>query len=184
MPLPEDDPNDITATAFPSGAPADLVTLRDDPTLGDGHYTSPPFLAWQYALLIDGSQVFYDLGYQVWVSGAAPPAMPFDGEVVADLATLKRMLGAVSSADDANLSMALSAATEWVYERTMQCDWTHPDVQLAVLLLASRLYGRRRSPEGVAGFGGEGLVVRVLASDPDITRLMERHLELLTAGIG
>ena len=31
------------------------------------------------------------------------------------------------------------------------------------------------SPEGTAGFGGEGLVVRILTNDPDITRLLERH---------
>jgi len=121
-------------------------------------------------------------GYLTWGDPTPDPIVV--GDVVADLPTLKRMIGAISNADDDNLAMALSAATEWVYERTMSTDWAHSDVQLAILLLASRLYGRRRSPEGVAGFGGEGLVIRVLASDPDIARLMERHLDMANAGIG
>ena len=38
-------------------------------------------------------------------------------------------------------------------------------------MLASRLFRRRLSPEGVAGFGEFG-AVRVIAQDPDIEALM------------
>lgn len=185
MSLPDPDPNDITDTVFGAEpVPADLATLRTDATFGNGVYAGPAFEPWQYVLLGDGSQAAYDGVVAVWFDGAMPPRMPLHGEVVADLATLRATLGAISTQDDANLSRALATATEWVYERTMRCDWPHVDVQTAILLLASRLYQRRKSPEGVAGFGSEGVVIRVVASDPDIARLMERHLEFANAGIG
>ena len=55
-------------------------------------------------------------------------------------------------------------------------------MQEAIILLASRLYKRRQSPEGVAGWGDLG-VVRILASDPDINRLLEHHLDMCKAGV-
>jgi len=112
------------------------------------------------------------------------PPMPAPGEVVADLPTLKRNLGAKTSTDDANLTVALSAATEWVYERAMECEWCHPDVQLAILLLAARLYQRRKTPEGVAGFGTETYIARFVSDDPDVARLLTRHLDMRNVGIG
>ena len=66
----------------------------------------------------------------------------------------------------------------------MECRWAHSDVQEAILLLASRLYKRRQLPEGVAGFGGEGVVVRILGMDPDVRQLLDRHLDLLNVGVG
>lgn len=188
---PATDPNNVTATALPGGTFADLEALRADPSEGDGAYptgTGLVFEAWQYVWLTDRSQAFYDLDADRWVPGSHPPSMPYTGSVIADLPTLKKMLSVpgapVSTLDDPNLERALLAAQEWCYERTMHCDWDHPDVQTAILLLAARLYQRRKTPEGVAGFAGDGVVVRVIASDPDITRLLERHLEMLTAGIG
>lgn len=104
--------------------------------------------------------------------------------IVADLETLRQYVGAVSTVDDERLTWCLDAATEWVSERVYADDVAHDDVQLAVLMLASRLFKRRQSPEGTAGFSGEGYVVRIMASDPDIRALMERHLDTSAAGIG
>lgn len=176
--------NDITATVFAAQPVSpDLATLKADTTIGDGN--GPPFQPWQFVRLLDGTQAAYDMAFGSWFAGAAPPSSPANqGEVIADLETLKLFIGTMSNSDDELLTDALAAASEWVYERTMRCDWPHPDVQTAILMLAARLYQRRRSPEGTSGFGGDGIVVRVLASDPDINRLLERHLELLTVGIG
>lgn len=112
------------------------------------------------------------------------PPMPTPGAVVADLATLKRYVGARTDIDDELLTERLTTSTEWVYERTMEIEWGHPDVQEAILLLASRLYKRRQSPEGVAGFNSEGIVVRITRVDPDVLLLIERHLDCANVGVG
>ena len=182
---PATDPNNVTAPALAGGPlPPDLATLKAEAVRGDGDYSGPPFQPWEYVILGDGSQAFYEPKYAAWFQGAAPPRMPYSAVVVADLATLKLFIGSLTANDDELLDDALAVAQEWVYERTMRCDWDHPDVQQAILMLAARLFQRRRSPEGTAGFGAEGIVVRVLASDPDINRLIERHLELTNVGIG
>lgn len=176
---------DVTDDVFGvDPVPADLDTLRDDATYGTGNYTGDDFAAFEYVTLGDGTRVFYEPDHEEWYAGQTPPILGPDGEVIADLATLKLLIGAKSDADDAQLEDALAGASRWAYDRTMRRDWTHPDVQFAILLLASRLYKRRQSPEGVSGFNLEGVVVRILASDPDINRLLERHLSMLTAGIG
>lgn len=48
------------------------------------------------------------------------------------------------------------------------------DAQLAVIMQAARLYKRRRSPEGVAGFGEMG-VVRISRIDPDVAELLAAY---------
>jgi hypothetical protein len=53
-----------------------------------------------------------------------------------------------------------------------------PKIRLAIILLASRLAKRSTSPEGVAGMSDLGAVVRILGTDPDIERLIRRHLKL------
>ena len=111
------------------------------------------------------------------------PTFPPPGQVVADLPTLKEYVGARTTQDDAILEARLIVATEHVYTRTMPSRWDHNDLQEAILLLASRLYKRRQSPEGVAGFGGDGGVVRIIAGDPDVNELMERHLDMRNSGI-
>lgn len=62
--------------------------------------------------------------------------------------------------------------------------WGWPSVPApvteAVLLLASRLYARRSSPTGVAGFGDYG-VVRVSSTDVDATGLLSGYVR---PGIG
>ena len=109
--------------------------------------------------------------------------MPDNGLVVADLATFKRFIGSRNDQDDALLQSLLDVAVEHVYHRVMPERVAENDVQQAIILLASRLYKRRQSPEGVAGFGGEGGVVRILAGDPDVNELLERHLNYRIAGI-
>lgn len=49
------------------------------------------------------------------------------------------------------------------------------DVREAVLLLASRLYTRRDSPTGVAGFGDMG-VVRVTSADADVAAMLGQYV--------
>lgn len=95
----------------------------------------------------------------------------------ADLATLKLMLGTKTTADDAILSTCLTTAADWTRDRVRSGDYAHDDVQHAILLVASRLYKRRESPEGVAGFDDLGSAVRIVARDPDIERLLEQRLD-------
>jgi hypothetical protein len=177
---------DADADAWVVGvvAPADLDTLSADVAYGDGVYTGQLFAPFEYVTLGDGTRVAYDPFAEAWFLGQMVPSIGPDGEVIADLATFKLLIGAKSDADDEQLDDALASASHWVYDRVMIARMTNPDVQLAILLLASRLYKRRQSPEGVAGFGVEGVVVRVLASDPDINRLLERHVDMCRAGIG
>jgi hypothetical protein len=85
-------------------------------------------------------------------------------------------------ADDALLLERLVSARTHVYERIKVSHRAANDVQEAILLLASRLYKRRQSPEGVAGFGGEGGLIRIVAADPDIVELLERHLDYTKTG--
>lgn len=88
---------------------------------------------------------------------------------------------------DAHTLQCLAVAEAWVVDRVYATpdadpDLRHPEVTEAILLLAHRLFTRRNSPEGVAGWGDLG-VVRVLASDPDIRALLEYHLDYSRTGI-
>jgi hypothetical protein len=109
--------------------------------------------------------------------------MPPAGVVVADINALKRYVGTRTDTDDVILAERLFAAQEYVYERVYDHHRTHPDVQEAILLMASRLYKRRQTPEGVAGFGGEGAVVRVVAADYDVASLLELHINYDEVGL-
>lgn len=80
------------------------------------------------------------------------------------------------------LERALASATSWVRKRVYADLFDDDETQEAILLLASRLYKRRLSPEGVAGWNDLG-VVRVLASDPDIVRLLEHSIDTTKAGV-
>jgi gp6-like head-tail connector protein len=102
---------------------------------------------------------------------------------VADLATLKTFLGITGTKDDEVLQADLDAATAYIVPRVVPEEVPEDDVQLAIIMTASRLYARRRSPEGVAGFAADGLVVRIIVQDPDIFRLVEWHLDMSKAGI-
>lgn len=102
---------------------------------------------------------------------------------------LKARLGikAETDARDGQLAHCLDVATAWVEDRTyVEPDAgygrRHPEVAEAILLMASRLYARRNSPEGVAGWGDLG-VIRVIAADPDIEALLVRHIDYGKVGI-
>lgn len=94
----------------------------------------------------------------------------------ADMDSLRSMVGAKSTTDENVLSWSLDAATAWIKDRVRSNSINHSDVQHATLLLAARLYKRRLSPEGVAGWDDLG-VIRVLSRDPDVERLIEQHVD-------
>lgn len=96
--------------------------------------------------------------------------------VRADMPTLREMLGKQSQVNDRVLSMCLDSAKAWISDRVRPSSLDAPEVGQATLLLASRLYKRRLSPEGVAGWEDMG-AVRVVAKDPDIERLIEQHVD-------
>lgn len=48
------------------------------------------------------------------------------------------------------------------------------DVRQAVTMQSARIYKRRETPTGLAGFG-EGFVARVTKLDPDVARLLEPY---------
>lgn len=93
----------------------------------------------------------------------------------ADLESLKAMIGSVSTKDDTLLAVCLETAGAWVQDRVHSYYLPAPPVQQAILLFASRLYKRRQSPEGVAGWDEMG-AVRIITRDPDIERLLEQYL--------
>lgn len=104
-----------------------------------------------------------------------------------DLDLLRARLGTEDRAPNAHLAHCLDVATSWVEDRVyVEPDAgygrRHPEVTEAILLMASRLYARRNSPEGVAGWGDLG-VIRVVAADPDIEALLLRHIDYGKVGI-
>jgi hypothetical protein len=96
--------------------------------------------------------------------------------VRADLDALRALVGAKTTEGDKVLSQCLEAAGAWVYDRVRPSAVKQPEVVQAVLMLASRLYKRRLSPEGVAGWD-DLAAVRVVARDPDIDRLIEQYVD-------
>ena len=102
--------------------------------------------------------------------------------VTADLASLRAMIGAISDNDDELLQSSLDQANAWAEDHLYPERIPRDDVQGGILLLASRIFQRRRSPEGVAGFSEFG-AVRVLVTDPDIARQFEFSVDLTKAGV-
>jgi hypothetical protein len=101
----------------------------------------------------------------------------------ADLDALRASLGTVSNVSNASLQMCLDAAISYARNLPIyESDWESDDVQFGLILHSSRLYKRRNSPEGVAGWNDLGMV-RILGSDPDIVRLYERHIDTRHAGV-
>lgn len=85
-------------------------------------------------------------------------------------------IGKVNAVDEVEVEKCLAAAIDWVTARSVSFEVDAgleiPDaVYRAVTMLAARLFKRRESPEGVAGFGDMG-AVRVMTVDPDIENLL------------
>ena len=102
----------------------------------------------------------------------------------ADLDTLKLRLGSKTTTDDGVLAGDLEAATNWVNDRVYEEMQTDAEVQEAIILLASRLYKRRQSPDGLSGFSADGVIARIAYTDPDIRSLLTRKRDMLDIGIG
>lgn len=105
----------------------------------------------------------------------------------ADLDLLRARLGVKGDEANGNLGRCLDVATSWVEDRVYAepdagYGRRHPEVTEAILLMAGRLYARRNSPEGVAGWGDLG-VIRVVAADPDIDALLMRHVDYAKVGL-
>ena len=105
-----------------------------------------------------------------------------------ELADLKLRLNikGTDAASDQQLQWVLDVATAWVDDRVYADPdqipgERHAEVVEAILLLASRLYARRNTPEGVAGWPEIGLT-RVASEDPDLTLLLERHEDYAKVG--
>jgi hypothetical protein len=107
----------------------------------------------------------------------------------ASLAELKAQLRIESAdtADDAQLTLALTATTEAI-DKAMgttgaQLDPVPASVKLAALLQATRLFKRKEAPFGVAGSLELGSELRLLAKlDPDVEMLLGGYGELTRYG--
>ena len=103
----------------------------------------------------------------------------------ATLDDLKRRLNIRSTDTDAQLAWDLEVALAKVTELVYAAEMVEPrpaTVDEAILLLASRLYARRNTPEGFASWPDLG-IVHVEASDPDFTMLLERREDYTNAGL-
>ena len=86
-------------------------------------------------------------------------------------------LRTVSTSETEVLTDVLEVATGAVLNRIVPVVDPDPVVDQAVVMYAARLWKRRNSPEGVAGFGDIG-TVRISALDPDIEIMLSRYLLL------
>lgn len=103
---------------------------------------------------------------------------------VADLAAWGK-LGALSPADETLAAAVIDAVDAHLADRyTLEVDGTsildRADIRLARLMWAARLWKRRNSPEGVAGFGDLG-VIRISRTDPDLAALLEPYARVSIA---
>lgn len=106
---------------------------------------------------------------------------------VTDLIAWMDITSGATEDDGSPIDEVLQSAREYIESRCVNrlpVDYADVDatdyprvVRLAILLGASKLYKRKTSPEGVAGFGDLG-VVRILGSDPDVEALIGNFLNL------
>lgn len=94
----------------------------------------------------------------------------------ADIDTLRARVGSTTTRDDVILQECLDTSTSWATDRVMADQLVSNEVQEAILLMASRLYKRRQSPEGVAGWDDLG-AIRIVSHDPDIVSLMSQRID-------
>lgn len=127
-------------------------------TIADGSHAIIPLVPGTSQLTTDGLKSF-----TITPAGVLPTLDEF-----------RVYVGAASTSDDQNMQEALDSATAWVVARIYPEAIGVDECNQAILILASRLYKRRQSPEGVAGFASEGFVARIGRHDPDVKAMMER----------
>lgn len=96
-----------------------------------------------------------------------------------DINEIISALGNVHSADDPEIENCRLAAIDrltalCVLDETVDPVGVPDAVRRACILLTSRLFARRSSPEGVAGFGDIG-AVRISGVDVDVMELVASH---------
>lgn len=106
---------------------------------------------------------------------------------VADLISWMDISSDAVEGDGSPIDEVLGATREYVESRVVNRlpdDYLADDftdyprrVRLAILIGASKLFKRKTSPEGVAGFGDLG-VVRILGRDADVEELIGSYLNL------
>jgi hypothetical protein len=79
----------------------------------------------------------------------------------------------LSDAETANLQGCLDAAVDYLTAHTIFSASSPPSesVRQACMMITSRLYRRRQSPEGIAEFGDSG-AIRVYTVDADVRALI------------
>lgn len=100
-------------------------------------------------------------------------------------------LNAPTPSECVQLSQSLAAAVKVIESRVsnafiiaqgdgdLTSGTTYPQQEFtAILILASRYNKRPGAPQGTAGFGVDGAVMRLLSNDPDVEVLIGRHLKL------
>jgi hypothetical protein len=96
-----------------------------------------------------------------------------------DISEALAALGTINPGDQLEVERCLEAAIAYLtYRCTIALDTEDPpapivpaDIRRACVMLTGRLFSRRNSPEGAAGFGDFG-VVRVTRIDPDIEAML------------
>lgn len=111
--------------------------------------------------------------------------------VVNDLVAWLNFPSAPSAAACVQLSQSLAAAIAVIESRVdnafiiaqgdgdLTSGTTYPQkVFTAIMILASRYNKRPGAPQGTAGFGVDGAVMRLLSTDPDVEVLISRYLKV------
>ena len=96
-----------------------------------------------------------------------------------DITEATAAIGTTNASDAGEIQRCLDAAIAYLtYRCEIVNDTEEPpapivtdDVRRACVMLTARLFSRRNSPEGAAGFGDFG-VVRVTRIDPDIEAML------------
>ena len=100
----------------------------------------------------------------------------------ATLDVVRSALGTISNVNNGNLQFAFDTAKAYVTDEVYPERLGDVECQYAIVLGTNRLYKRFQSPEGVAGWGDLG-VIRIISTDPDITRLLEHKIDMTDAGV-
>jgi hypothetical protein len=92
-------------------------------------------------------------------------------------ATVDEFTGRQTGVDANRAALARTAAARWVERARPDLvdafteDLVDDDIILGAAMLAARLYSRKGSPDGLAGYSEFG-AARISRSDPDIERLL------------